>query len=152
GVLASGSITRSSGRERPSRTAGRDTPAWMRARIGPPACRRGWPRRLLRRRRDAARACRAARPARALLLLFRRGGPRLRPDAHDLVLPAVGGVPGVVVEELPRLRVDEPADARRARGLARVIDDGHAPEQRRIRDALDGRRPRLDEPPGLADD
>src|SRR5205823_5441150 len=105
-------------------------------------------RSLARRARTtrAARPAGAAGAARALLRL------RLRPDLHDARLRPVGRVPGVVVEQLPAGQVDEPAHAGRARGLARLFDDGHTLEERRVRDLLGQRRPRVDERTRLADD
>src|SRR5439155_17731126 len=135
---------------RSSPTAGACTPSSTRARTGRRACRPGWSTRsLLPSARRARRARRSARAARALLLPLR---PLLRPGEHDARLAAVRRVPRVVVQELPGGQVDEPANARRPRGLAAVLDDGLALEQRRIGNPLDGRPARLGERSRVADD
>src|SRR5207247_535909 len=119
-----------------------------RARTGRRACRPGWSTKSLLP--SARRARRPARAARALLLLPLR--PLLRPGEHDPRFAAVRRVPRVVVQELPGGQVDEPAHARRARGLAALLDDGLALEQGRIGNPLDGRPACLGERSRVADD
>src|SRR5439155_24186092 len=101
---------------------------------------RAWPRGSARRSlapgRDARGPGGPGRPARALL---RRRLLRPRPEADELRFASVGRVPRVVVEQLPAGGVDEPADARRARRLAVVVDLPHTFEERRVRGSAHGR-------------
>src|SRR5439155_13752845 len=130
GARASASTARSSGTAKRWPTGGRATPASTRARTARRACRPGSRRRSLTLRRDARGPGRPGRPARALL---RRRLLRPRPEADELRFASVGRVPRVVVEQLPAGGIDEPADARRARRLAVVVDLPHTSEERRVR-------------------